>query len=99
MPIMEHPYVKFMNEKFEKMFKLIGKQCQVVGQHRARRTVQILTLYKDLYGAHPGRAQELLQKLRDILRLKDAKGKRLFLLSAVLFDWHNERITDDTFSR
>ena len=97
--IFEHPYVKSLNEKLDKFCQLIGKQFQVVGQHRARRTVQILSLYRNLYGIHTGPAKELVKKLADILRLKNSNGKRLFLLSAVIFDWRKESISDEAFLR
>ena len=83
--------VKFLNDKFEILGRLFGRQCNAIAAQRVRRANQMMILYNELYGE---KTYKIFRKLGDIFkRFNKSRGSLLF--GAVLFSWHDERVTDD----
>ena len=82
--------VRFFNEQLSHV-KALGMQCNVIAAHRARRTMQIMQLYNNLYGRKS--ASQVLQNLREWIKF-NPKDKLFFLLGAAFFDWTGTRVTD-----
>lgn len=93
--VMTNSCVRFFNDKLTAM-KTIGQQCSVIVAHRARRSVQILRLYQNLYGkSSPG---QFFKKLGELMR-RNPEGRIFFLLGAAFFDWKDNRISDREMNR
>lgn len=87
--------VRFFNDKLTAV-KTIGQQCSVIAAHRARRSVQIFTLYQNLYGKSS--PVQFFKKLGELMR-RNPEGRIFFLLGAAFFDWKENRISDRELNR
>lgn len=85
-----------VNERLALLGEILAKQCNFYVAHRMRRANQVWNLYSRLYTEKTLRS--LVSRLLD--RLKNRPQKPLaFLLSATLFKWEQERITDNDMKR
>ncbi|KAI8777614.1 stAR-related lipid transfer protein 7, mitochondrial-like isoform X2 [Biomphalaria glabrata] len=71
---------------------LLTQQCNRVAALRLRRAFQIIVLYQRLYGE-----QVLMQKIKKNVGIKSKP--LLAMLSAAVFQWEKERVTDDEIKK
>lgn len=79
------------NERLVLLGEILAKQCNFYVAHRMRRANQIWNLYSRLYTEKT--LKTLVSRFLDRLRSRSQKPMA-FLLSAALFKWEHERITD-----
>lgn len=79
------------NERLVLLGEILAKQCNFYVAHRMRRANQIWNLYSRLYTEKT--IKTLVSRFLDRLRSRSQKPMA-FLLSAALFKWEHERITD-----
>ncbi|BFZ01297.1 hypothetical protein BsWGS_04336 [Bradybaena similaris] len=71
---------------------VVTQQCNRVAALRLRRAYQILLLYQRIYGE-----QVLMQKIKTHVRCKSRP--LLALLSATVFQWEKERVSDEELQK
>ncbi|CAG5134608.1 unnamed protein product [Candidula unifasciata] len=71
---------------------VLTQQCNRVAALRLRRAYQILLLYQRIYGE-----QVLMQKIKSHVRCKSRP--LLALLSATVFQWEKERVSDEELQK
>ena len=88
-----------LNAKFNLMGLVFAEQCNRVITFRVRRSFQILKLYERIYGENV--LMERLQRIKvNLGRSSFNKGKPLsVLLSAAVFDWEKNRISNEEINR
>lgn len=88
-------FVQYFNKQLSTL-KALGMQCNMIAAHRIRRTMQIMMLYRNLYGRQT--PSQFLERL-DWLIKANPKEKMLLLLGAAFFDWKSMRITEEDMKK
>ncbi|WAR21472.1 STAR7-like protein, partial [Mya arenaria] len=87
--------MKFMQDQMT-MLKAVGLQCNMIAAHRVKRTLQIVQLYRNLYGKKS--PAQFLEKLSSLVKA-NPQEKMLFLLGAAFFDWKGNRVSETDMTR
>ena len=86
-----------VNETFNVIAVLFGKQCNALAAQRLRRTVQIIDLYSQLYDKQ--QLQQFVKRLHSRLARNKKDRSLMALFSAVLFSWEQNAISDEEVKR
>jgi len=87
---------KMMENQLVTMRTVVGQQCNRVAAHRAKRTLQIIQLYRNLYGKlSPAQFVEKLVKLINA----NPKDKMIFLIGAAFFNWKENQMNENDMQK
>ncbi|KAH9491763.1 StAR- lipid transfer protein 7, mitochondrial [Bulinus truncatus] len=85
-------FINNIGVRLQLLSVLLTQQCNRVAALRLRRAFQIVVLYQRLYGE-----KVLIQKIKKNVSFKSKP--LLALLSATVFQWENERVTDEELNK